>query len=220
MLEIKNVSFRYHETSVNLINNFTFSADNKDIIAIQGDSGSGKTTLLNIICGVIPKIFNGDLSGNIIHNEVDISNLTLPEIAPRISLLMQHPDNQLFFPTVEQELAFGPENLKIPTNDIIKRIDEVLNRLNIKDLRIKGTSALSFGQKKLVSLASIITLSPDIFLLDEPFAGLSNEYIKVISTEIKTQAENGKIIFIAGHNININELANKTIEMENLNERY
>ncbi|MDP8267636.1 MAG: ABC transporter ATP-binding protein [Candidatus Tenebribacter davisii] len=220
MLEIKNVSFRYHETSVNLINNFTFSADNKDIIAIQGDSGSGKTTLLNIICGVIPKIFNGDLSGNIIHNEVDISNLTLPEIAPRISLLMQHPDNQLFFPTVEQELAFGPENLKIPTNDIIKRIDEVLNRLNIKDLRLKETSALSFGQKKLVSLASIITLSPDIFLLDEPFAGLSNEYIKVISTEIKTQAENGKIIFIAGHNININEFANKTIEMENLNERY
>lgn len=220
MLELNNISFRYNANSLLLINNFSFLAKKRDIIAVCGDSGTGKTTLLNIICSVIPKIFPGDLSGTIFHNDVDISNLSLPEIAPRISLLMQHPDNQLFFPTVEQELAFAPENLKISAKDIIMRIDDVLAKLDIEDLRHKETASLSFGQKKLVTLASILTLSPDIYLLDEPFAGLSKEYIRLISDEIKTLSYNGKIIFLAGHTNDIIQFANKTIEMGKLNEKH
>ena len=218
MLEINNVSFRYNTDLPLLINNFSFTAKKGDIITVHGDSGSGKTTLLNIICSVIPKIFFGDLTGSIFYNNKDISKLSLPKIAPHISLLMQHPDNQLFFPTVEQELAFAPENLKISAKDIIVRIDDVLSRLNIENLRHKETTSLSFGQKKLVTLASIITLSPNVYLLDEPFAGLSKEYIKLISNEIKAQADNGKIIFVAGHTNDIAKFANRSIEMEDLNE--
>ena len=220
MLELNNISFRYKSTSPLLINNFSFCAEKGDIIAVRGDSGTGKTTLLNIICSVIPKVFTGDLSGSISHNNVEISELSLPEIAPHISLLMQHPDNQLFFPTVEQELAFAPENLKISAKDIIMRIDDVLAKLDIEDLRHKETASLSFGQKKLVTLASILTLSPDVYLLDEPFAGLSQEYIKLISNEIKIQANNGKIIFLSGHTDDISQFANKTIEMGKLNEEH
>lgn len=220
MLELKNISFRYNANSPLLINNFSFLAVKGNIIAVCGDSGTGKTTLLNIICSVIPKIFSGDLSGTISHNNINISELSIPEVAPQISLLMQHPDNQLFFPTVEQELAFAPENLKIPAKDIIKRIDDVLVKLDIEDLRHKETASLSFGQKKLVTLASILTLSPDVYLLDEPFAGLSQKNIKLISDEIKTLADNGKIIFLAGHSNDIIQFANKTIEMENLNEKH
>ncbi len=220
MLELNNISFRYNSSTPSLINNFSFNAGKGDIVAVRGDSGTGKTTLLNIICGVIPKVFTGDLTGTILHDNIDISELSLPEVAPRISLLMQHPDNQLFFPTVEQELAFAPENLKVPAKDIIKRIDEVLSRLNIENLKYKETTSLSFGQKKLVTLASIITLSPNVYLLDEPFTGLSQEYIELISNEIKTQSENGKIIFVAGHTDDIVQLANKTIEMGMLNEKH
>ena len=220
MLELKNISFRYSANSPLLINNFSFLAVKGNIIAVCGDSGTGKTTLLNIICSVIPKIFPGDLSGTISHNNIDISELSIPEVAPRISLLMQHPDNQLFFPTIEQELAFAPENLKIPSKDILKRIVDVLAKLDIEDLQHKETASLSFGQKKLVTLASILTLSPDVYLLDEPFAGLSQKFIKLISDEIKTLADNGKIIFLAGHTNDIIQFANKTIEMENLNEKH
>ncbi len=218
MLEINNVSFRYNTDLPLQINNFSFTAEKGDIITVCGDSGSGKTTLLNIICSVIPKVFPGDLSGSISYDNKDISKLSLPEIAPLISLLMQHPDNQLFFPTVEQELAFAPENLKISAKDINRRIDNALSKLNIESLRYKETTSLSFGQKKLVTLASIITLSPNVYLLDEPFAGLSKEYIKLISNEIKAQADNGKIIFVAGHTNDIAKFANKSIEMEDLNE--
>ena len=220
MLKLKNISFRYNANSPSLINNFSFLAEKGDIIAVCGDSGTGKTTLLNIICSVIPKIFPGDLSGTISHNNIDISELSLPEVAPRISLLMQHPDNQLFFPTVEQELAFAPENLKISAKDIIMRIDDVLAKLDIEDLRHKETASLSFGQKKLVTLASILTLSPDVYLLDEPFTGLSKEYVKLISNEIKIQADTGKIIFLAGHTNDIAQFANRTIEMGKLNEKH
>ena len=219
MLKLENITFKYNEDSPLLINNFSFTAEKGDIIAVKGDSGTGKTTLLNIICSVIPKIFTGDLSGTVFHDDVDISKLSLPEIAPRISLLMQHPDNQLFFPTVEQELAFAPENLNIPAKDIIKRIDDILTKLNIENLRYQETNSLSFGQKKLVTFASIITLSPKVYLLDEPFAGLSKEYIKLTSDEIKIQAKNGKIIFLAGHTSDIAQFANKTIEMGQLNEK-
>ncbi|NQT65352.1 MAG: ABC transporter ATP-binding protein [FCB group bacterium] len=220
MLKLNNISFRYNSTSPSIINNFSFYAEKGDIIAVRGDSGTGKTTLLNILCSVIPKVFTGNLTGSILHENIDISELSLPEVAPRISLLMQHPDNQLFFPTVEQELAFAPENLKVPTKDIIKRIDDVLSRLNLQNLKYNETTSLSFGQKKLVTFASIITLSPEVYLLDEPFVGLSPEYIELISNEIKTQSENGRIIFIAGHTDDILQLANKTIEMGILNEKH
>ena len=220
MLEINNISFRYDADLPLLINNFSFIAEEGDIIAVRGDSGSGKTTLLNIVCSVIPKVFPGDLSGSITYDNLDISKLSLPEIAPHISLLMQHPDNQLFFPTVEQELAFAPENLKISAQEINQRIDDVLNKLNIEDLRYKETTSLSFGQKKLVTLASLITLSPDVYLLDEPFTGLSSEYVDLVSNEIKSLAKSGKIIFLAGHTNDITEYANKTIKLGNLNEKY
>ncbi|MDP8204564.1 MAG: ABC transporter ATP-binding protein [Candidatus Tenebribacter mawsonii] len=219
MLELNNISFCYNSSPL-LIKDFSFNAEKGDIIAVIGESGSGKTTLLNIICSVIPKIFVGELSGTIIYDDQDISNLSLPEVAPLISLLMQHPDNQLFFPTVEQELSFAPENLKVLTKDIIRRIDSVLAKLDIENLRFKETTSLSFGQKKLVTLASIITLSPDVYLLDEPFAGLSKDYAKLISNEIKAQAESGKIFFLAGHTNEIAELANKTIQMGKLNENH
>jgi len=220
MLQLNNISFRYDQSSPLLLDNFTFLANKGDIIAVRGKSGSGKTTLFNIISSVIPKIFNGDLSGSIFHCDVDISTLSLPEVSPRISMLLQAPDNQLFFPIVEQELAFGPENLKIPANDIIKRIDNVLQRLKIEKLRFEETSQLSFGQKKIVTLASIITLSPKIYLLDEPFAGLSQEYVDLVLNEIVIQSNNGKTIFIASHTDEITKIANKVIDMDELNEKH
>jgi len=220
MLQLNNISFRYYQATHLFLENFSFVAEKGDIIAVHGKSGSGKTTLFNIISSVIPRVFNGDLSGNIIHNDVDISSLSLPEVSPRISMLLQVPENQLFFPIVEQELAFGPENIKIPADDIIKRIDDVLKRLKIERLRFEETSQLSFGQKKIVALASIITLSPAIYLLDEPFAGLSNEYVDLVLNEILTQSQNGKTIFVATHTDEIMKIANKVIDMDDLNEMH
>ena len=216
MLTIKNISFRYDIELSFLFKDLSFEASDGDIVSISGKSGSGKTTLLNILCGVIPKIIHGELDGKVFIKDQDISKLTLPQTAPCISLLMQEPDQQLFFPTVEQELAFAPENLKVPKENIEETISSVLLELNIESLRFEETAFLSFGQKKLVTFASILTLSPDIFLLDEPSAGLSKKYIEKISSIIKKLSESGKIIFIADHNKDLLSMANKKIVLDKI----
>lgn len=213
MLKLQNICFRYSSAEHHIIRNLNFSAGKGEIIAILGDSGSGKTTLLNIICGVIPKIIKGEFCGQVWWNDKNINELTLPQTAPHISLLMQEPDNQLFFPTVEQELAFGAENLNIPPLEIRYRLDESLYKLGIDHLRKEATNTLSFGQKKLVTFASLLTLSPTVFLLDEISAGLSEKHLKKVIEIIHDLAQAGKIIFLAEHHSEIMKIADRFIKL-------
>lgn len=216
MLKIENLSFRYNPEQPRLIKNFSFEAESGDIIYVKGSSGSGKTTLLNILCGVIPKNIPGEFEGKITINDQDISSLSLPETSPFITLLMQEPENQLFFPTVEQELAFAPENLKMIPEKIKERISSALSQLGIEDLKHEETTSLSFGQKKLVTLASILTLSPQVYLLDEPVAGISKENIELIKNLISNLSQHSKIVFIVDHTKDLLEMANLFIDLDEL----
>ncbi len=179
MIKLTDISFNF-SGSKPLFRNFSFTAEAGETVLVKGVSGSGKTSFLNILCGVIPKVIKGNFSGSVEIDDLDLESLSLPQIAPHVSLLMQDPDLQLFFPTVEQEIAFGPENLKIDPDEIKQRITNSLKMLKIEHLRSKVTANLSFGEKKLVALASLLTLDPDILLLDEPAAGISSEQIIVL----------------------------------------
>jgi energy-coupling factor transport system ATP-binding protein len=210
MIELEISRFGYLPEKP-VIRDVSLLAKAGDIVAVRGKSGSGKTTLLNIICGVIPKMISGELTGKILLDNNPISNLPLPQTAPHISMLMQEPDNQIFFPTVEQELAFGPENLKLVPPEINRRITSVLDLLKISHLRFDLTNVLSFGQKKLVALASILTLSPRILLLDEVSAGLSDFHLTNVRQLIDRMAAEGKTIILADHNETMCDLADKQI---------
>jgi len=216
LLELHNISFGYSKQD-KLITNFSFEAEAGEIIAISGDSGVGKTTLLKIFCKVIPAITHGDLTGNVLINNQNIENLSLPQLSPAISILMQEPENQLFLPTVEHELAFGPENLCIPADEILKRISNVLQILQIENLRHQDTATLSFGQKKMIAFASIITLSPQIILLDEPSAGLSPTHLTIFLDVIKQLAATGKLIILADHLPQALNIADRTIHLDGTN---
>jgi len=211
MIEVKDLTFKYNSNSPTILDKFNFQASAGEIIIIKGVSGSGKTTLLNLLCGVIPKMINGNVSGSIKINGVDINDLSLPQISPLASLLMQEPEIQLFFPLVEQELAFGPENLKVIPQEIATRIDSTLKLLGIEHLRDRETANLSFGEKKLVTLASLITLDPKIFLLDEPTAGISTKSIQELKGVIRSLTDQGKIIFLAEHQADIIAIPHRTI---------
>jgi len=213
--EVKDLNFAYYQKK-QLFNNFNFEAEKGEIVAISGGSGSGKTTLLKIFCNVIPLLIKGNFSGKIFIDKNDISSYSLPQMSPMISLLMQEPENQLLLPNVETELAFGPENLCVEPSEIRMRIDSTLKLLNIAHLRHLDTATLSFGQKKLVALASIITLSPDIFLLDEPSAGLSANYIKIVKNAVAELSKARKLIFIADHSDEMLQIADRKIELRNV----
>ena len=213
MLSIEHLSFNYQDKP-SIISNLSSTYDAGDIVAVKGPSGAGKTTLLYLICGVIPNVFKGDKTGRILYKGIDLTPYKLQEISVYISMLMQQPDYQLFFPVVEQELAFAPENLKDDPTVIKEKIDSALKTLGIENLRNSQSHTLSFGQKKMVALASILTLDPAIYLFDEPTAGLSNHFISKISDLIDDLSEKGKIIFIADHNSILLEKANKEIQLE------
>jgi energy-coupling factor transport system ATP-binding protein len=215
MIKINDLNFNFAD-SPRLFSSFNFRADPGDTVLIKGTSGSGKTTLLNIICGVIPKVIVGNISGRILINDIDLENLKLPEVAPHVSLLMQDPELQLFFPTVEQEIAFAPENLQIEPVEIESRIKRALRILQIEHLRYKETAKLSFGEKKMVALAALLALDPQIFLLDEPTAGISGKQIECIKNMIRQLADTGKIVFIAEHQGDLLDLPHKTIDLDNV----
>ncbi len=211
MIRLDNVSFRYYQSQIWLFESFDFEAASGEIILIRGKSGCGKTTLLNIICGVIPKMIKGELDGQVYFEDSDIGGWTLPQTAPHISMLMQNPI--LFFPIVEHELAFAPENLNLPPIEIENRIDKVITDLALHDIRYQETANLSYGQKKLVNLAALLTLSPEVYLLDEPSAGLSDQYLTLIESIIKNLANEGKTVLITDHEEHFSSVADKVITL-------
>ena len=213
LLQVNDLCFRYPDQSEWLISELSLSIEMGEIIAITGDSGSGKTTLLFLLSGVIPRHRSGEIKGVINLAAADHQNDFLAQLAPHISLVMQHPDEQIFFPTVEQELAFAPENLCLPVSEIESRIQYALKILNIADIRYSQTDQLSFGQQKLAALAAIHTLQPEILLLDEISNGLASERLNDVSLLMKEYAASGKAVVLADHDQNLIALADKIIKL-------
>jgi len=190
----------------------SFSAEKDELILIKGPNGSGKTSLLSMLCGIIPKAINVVVEGQILIDDIDISALTLPELSPLVSMVFQEPEMQLSFPQVEQELAFGPENLKIPAHEISKIIEDVSELLEIQELPKSDISTLSYGQKKLTAIASIFTLSPEIILLDEPADGLSEQSIQNV-IKCVLHYKNDKLVIITSTTHVFDNIADRIINL-------
>ncbi|MDD3051518.1 MAG: ABC transporter ATP-binding protein [Candidatus Cloacimonetes bacterium] len=213
-LDIK--SFSFEENSKSLLHNIKFSLHSGKILLIKGKSGCGKTTLLNVICTIIPKVIEGILNASVKIDNEEIADLPLNRIAQKISLMMQEPDRQLLLPNVEMELAFAPENLCLTQSEISSRISEVVELLNLQNILKLETHKLSYGQKKLTTFASLITLSPIFFLLDEPAAGLASQSIDLLRSAIKHLKTQAKGLIITDHTDTLFDLADSTIDLDNL----
>jgi energy-coupling factor transport system ATP-binding protein len=171
------------------------------ITAIAGLSGCGKSTLAYCLCGAIPKSLPGIVEGSILFEGKDIKEVSLPNLAQKIGIVFQEVDNQLFLPTVEAEIAFAPENLCLSYKEIEEVIVKVLDTLAIEHLRYKNPAQLSGGEKHLVAIASILSLDPDIIILDEVFSELDGENKKLMTETIQKLKAAGKTIIIIDHSI-------------------
>ena len=163
-----------------------------------------------MLCGIIPKMIKAAIGGQILIDDIDISALTLSELSPLISMAFQEPELQLSFPQVEHELAFGPENLTIPVEEIRNRIENISELLRLNHLMKSEIATLSYGQKKLVTIASVFTLSPDIILLDEPEDGLSTNSISNVKKCIQYYKQD-KLIIISSTTHTFDNLSDKVI---------
>ncbi|WP_313800372.1 ABC transporter ATP-binding protein [Cytobacillus sp.] len=164
-LDLKDISFSYapgHET----IKGITLSIKKGEMVSIVGKNGAGKSTLSKIICG-----FEKPRSGSILFNEQDVTGDTIKERSLRIGMVMQNPNHMISKHIVFDEVALGLNIRGVPENEAKKQVEKVLKICGLYPFRNWPISALSFGQKKRVTIASILVLEPEVMILDEPTAG-------------------------------------------------
>lgn len=167
MITIKNLSFSY-PNGKNVFNSLDFSLKKGDKIGLIGPNGAGKTTLFHLIMGLL-KPDSGEIK---IFDKVRKHEKDFIEVRQRIGLLFQDSDDQLFSPTVEEDIAFGPLNLGKSHEEARGIVKETCDRLGLSGFEKRVTHRLSGGEKRLVALATVVAMHPECYLLDEPFAGL------------------------------------------------
>lgn len=206
MLEARNITFSYDD-GTEALNNVNLKVDKGDIVALLGKNGAGKSTLF--------LHFNGILrpdKGEIIIDEEKLKydKKSLIKFRQKVGLVFQNPDDQIFAPSVEEDVAFGPLNLKLPMEEVQKRVHEALERVGMVGFEKKAPHHLSGGQKKRVAIAGILAMKPEIMVFDEPTAGLDPKGASKIINLLKELNEQGITIIISTHDVDlVPQYANK-----------
>ena len=195
-VEVVNVWFKYPGANGWVLKNINLHVRGGEVVGVIGPTGCGKTTLLLIVAGLLkPQI------GTVKVDNVPIEE-QVPAIRRRIGVLFQNPDDQLFNPTVRAELAYSLKQLGLDDDEITRRIRYVLKLLNIPEsLLDKPPYKLSFGQRRLVALASILVYEPEIILLDEPTSNLPHTMIDTIEDLILHARDEDRIVLITSHDV-------------------
>lgn len=165
IVSVRDLHFAYHDGHAAL-RGVSFTLCEGDKAALVGPNGAGKSTLMLQL--------NGILSGR---GEITIGNLrlereTLPVIRAMVGLVFQNPDDQLFSPTVFEDVAFGPLHMGLPEEEVVRRVDAALESVRMTAYRDRLSHHLSVGEKKRVAIATVLSMSPSVLILDEPSAGL------------------------------------------------
>jgi len=184
-----------------VIADISFSLPNGKLMLIAGPSGCGKSTLLKCLNGLIPHSYRGTLSGEIQLHGRSIKGQSLRDLALQVGTMLQDPDKQILGSTVEQEIAFGLENLGTPRAEMHKRISDVLNQLKLEHYLGQPTFALSGGQRQQIAAAGILVMQPSIFLFDEPFANLDSRAVDELERLIKELLAKDSTVIIVEHRV-------------------
>lgn len=199
MLKVKDVFYSYDDGTTAL-NGINLEVKKGEIVALLGKNGAGKSTLF--------LQFNGILrpdSGEILIDgkPLKYNKKSLVNARQKVGIVFQNPDDQIFAPTVEEDVAFGPLNLKLPIDEVRKRVTDALRRVGMEGFEKKAPHYLSGGQKKRIAIAGILAMKPEIMILDEPMAGLDPVGAAKIINLLKELNEEGITILISTHDVNI-----------------
>ncbi|HKF36077.1 MAG TPA: ABC transporter ATP-binding protein, partial [Ktedonobacteraceae bacterium] len=185
----------------NAIEDISFSLPTGKLMLIAGPSGCGKSTLLKCLNGLIPNSYKGKLSGEVQLHGRSIKGLSLRDLAQEVGTMLQDPDKQIVGSTVEQEIAFGMENLGMTRAEMRQRITSVLKQLHLEHYQGQATFALSGGQRQQVAAAGLLVMQPSIFLFDEPFANLDARAVDELEELIRDLLAKGSTVIIVEHRV-------------------
>lgn len=216
IVEVENLVYTYHTgvRDIEALKGIDLRIDRGESVAIIGQNGSGKTTLSYNLVGLL-KPSNPD--AKIIVNGIDVVNSRISEITKHINYCFQNPTDQLFRPTVREEIAYGLEQRGIEKEEIDRRVDEMIKFFEIEDVENEMCIRLTRGLQTIVGIASVIILDPEIIIFDEPTTGLDMGDITKIMEKLRyLNSKKGKTIVTITHNMRVvAEFANRTIVLYN-----
>jgi energy-coupling factor transport system ATP-binding protein len=208
-LQVEGLTFAY-EGGEPTLRDVSFSLPAGEAVVVAGRSGCGKSTLCRCLCGVLPGP-RDTYRGRIAVDGQEIAALPRDQAARRVGLVFQDPDDQLICTTVEDELAFGLENLCVPPEEIRRRVDQTLARFSLTELALRDPATLSGGQKKLVTIASVLLMGPGLLLLDEPMTGLDADSRALVRGAIDALLADGCAIVAVEHDLSLAGYADRIL---------
>lgn len=212
IIEIKNVSYEYTEENVThiAVNNLTLDIKRGSFTVILGHNGSGKSTLAKMLNGLNKPTF-GDIFVDGINTKDEETEI---EVKRRVGMVFQNPDNQLIASIVEEDVAFGPENLGLEPAVIRERVDNALKSVGMEEFKNSTSHRLSGGQKQRIAIAGIIAMEPECLVLDEPTAMLDPKGRRaIIETLHKLNREKGITVILITHYMEEAENADRVLVM-------
>ncbi|MBQ6474779.1 MAG: ABC transporter ATP-binding protein [Clostridia bacterium] len=165
MIRFENVSVQY-DKSEPVLKDLSFHIQKGEKVGLIGANGAGKTTLMNALLGLLPH------EGTIEVEGIEVEKQNLPEIRKRLGFVFQNSDNQMFMPTVYEDMSFAPLNYGHSKEQVDRMIDDVLEQLELSELKYRHNHRISGGEKRMAAIATILVMRPHVILMDEPTASL------------------------------------------------
>lgn len=204
-ITVEDLGFSYPDGTVAL-RGVSFEITHGESVALVGANGAGKSTLLMHLNGIL-----SPARGTIRIGDTPVTKETLPDIRKSVGMVFQDPDDQLFMPTVFEDVAFGPVNLGLPENEVAFRVETALSRVEALHLKDRPPYRLSGGQKRAVSIATVLAMSPNVLVMDEPSSNLDPRARRRV-IELLKSFEHTKIV--ATHDLDLAlDVCGRTIVM-------
>src|SRR5437762_8065040 len=205
MLTLEAVSYRYAGASRAALREVSLTLGDGEVLGVVGRSEAGKSTLCLVASGLAPRALGGTLTGRVALDGADTTGRAMHEMAEDVAIGFQNPGTQLsgVATTVYEEVAFGPMNLGIPRDEVLRRTESSIDALAIRGLIERDPERLSGGQQQLVAIAGLLALAPRHLILDEPTAQLDPAGTRLVSDAIRRLAANGASILIVEQKVDL-----------------
>lgn len=196
IIKVQNLTHIYPTGNVVAVKDISLEINPGEIVGVIGQNGSGKTTLVKHFIGLLKPT-----SGKVIVNGQDTAPLRVQQIAANVGYVYQNPNHQLFARTVREELAFGPRNLDLPEDEVNARVEQAVEFFHLEELLELHPYRISFPLRKLVGMASIYTMRPAVFILDEPTTGQDNITTQTVYRLIRKLRDEGSTVLCVAHDM-------------------
>lgn len=204
MIVVRDLGFTYAGSQRPALEKVALTVGRGEFTLLTGPSGCGKSTLCRCFNGLIPNFYNGELTGEIVVDGVSASSMLTSELSRKVGLVFQNPENQLFALTVEKDVAFGPENLGLPRDEMRRRVDWAMKVTNTVALKNLAPYELSGGQQQRVALAGILAMEPRVIVLDEPTSFLDPRTAQDVMRAVDgLRREHGISVIVVEHRLDL-----------------